>query len=79
MEYNGTMLEILSGEIKKAKSVRSKERVIAIVVIVCSLLFLVYFIYSWISCYIKKPKVVEESRNDDIGTGYDMRSITDDH
>ena len=31
---------------------------IAVVVLLCSLAFLCYFIYSWVSCYMKKPRVL---------------------
>eukprot|EP00826_Nyctotherus_ovalis_P059793 TRINITY_DN8348_c0_g1_i15.p2 TRINITY_DN8348_c0_g1~~TRINITY_DN8348_c0_g1_i15.p2 ORF type:complete len:105 (-),score=25.51 TRINITY_DN8348_c0_g1_i15:103-417(-) len=50
---------------------RGKEKIIAIVVLVCSLLFLCYFIYSWLSCYLKKPRVTEEREQ----RGYAMQSI----
>ena len=54
---------------------------IAVVVLLCSLAFLCYFIYSWVSCYMKKPRVREDYaanegvENPAAGEGYDMRQL----
>jgi len=47
------------------------DKMIGIVVLICSIAFLGYFIYSWVSCYIKKPRVLEEGQKD----GYSMAEI----
>jgi len=66
----------------------SNEKTIALIVVICSLAFLCYFIYSWVSCYMKKPRVREfehqpmeeeadrEGGGHDSGEGYDMKPIT---
>ena len=61
----------------------SNEKTIAIVVMICSLAFLCYFIYSWVSCYMKKPKVRESEvpqheleNGDGVGEGYDMQPVS---
>ncbi len=62
---------------KEPKSGLVKQKIIAGVVLTCSLLFLCYFIYSWISCYMKKPRTEERER---IGRGeehpYAMQPIS---
>eukprot|EP00830_Metopus_es_P011655 TRINITY_DN2368_c1_g1_i1.p1 TRINITY_DN2368_c1_g1~~TRINITY_DN2368_c1_g1_i1.p1 ORF type:complete len:319 (-),score=54.48 TRINITY_DN2368_c1_g1_i1:39-995(-) len=58
----------------------SNEKIIAIIVLGCSLAFLGYFIYSWVSCYLKKPRVIErEEVSSGIGEnreGYVMQPMT---
>ncbi len=39
----------------------SRDKLIAIIIIICSLAFLCYFVYSWVSCYLKKPKIREDT------------------
>ena len=62
----------------------SSEQVVALIIVCCSLAFLCYFIYSWVSCYMKKPRIKDEHENvavkeqkdsDGMGEGYDMRPI----
>ena len=67
------------GEMKTSNS----EATIAIIVIICSLGFFCYFAYSFIRCYIKKPKLItsdDESGNkaengEGAEAGYDMRDV----
>eukprot|EP00826_Nyctotherus_ovalis_P016013 TRINITY_DN14608_c0_g1_i4.p1 TRINITY_DN14608_c0_g1~~TRINITY_DN14608_c0_g1_i4.p1 ORF type:complete len:184 (-),score=27.91 TRINITY_DN14608_c0_g1_i4:151-702(-) len=76
-DYNGELMASVSREKRRVRGY-SKEKTIAVVVVVCCLLFLCYFIYSWISCYVKKPRIqeVEEQKEDDFGAGYDMKPVT---
>ncbi len=57
----------------------TRDKIIAVVVMGCSLVFLCYFIYSWVSCYMKKPKVREAvpqgGHEEGSGEGYDMRPV----
>ncbi len=69
----------------------SREKIVAIIIIVCSLAFLCYFVYSWVSCYLKKPNIHEHSHRpvrelasgeekaeddpEEAEPGYDMRHV----
>ncbi len=71
-------------EILQRNDDHSKEKVMAIIVMCCSLAFLCYFIYSWVSCYMKRPRIREPQPQEPSGEmheesatsgeeGYDMR------
>jgi len=65
--YDGAILTSFTGQLADNQPKgSSKERNMAIIVLICSMAFLCYFIYSWISCYIKKPKVKEPDFPDTI-------------
>lgn len=64
--YHGALLDSLIGYSSDSQGKKSSnEKQLAIIVLICSMAFLCYFIYSWISCYVKKPKVKESDIPDD--------------
>eukprot|EP00826_Nyctotherus_ovalis_P043224 TRINITY_DN4527_c0_g1_i5.p1 TRINITY_DN4527_c0_g1~~TRINITY_DN4527_c0_g1_i5.p1 ORF type:complete len:323 (-),score=78.73 TRINITY_DN4527_c0_g1_i5:168-1136(-) len=66
--YNGDLVDSFIGRLSDNESKgKSSERQLAIIVLICSMAFLCYFIYSWISCYVKKPKVKDSDITDDYG------------
>ena len=79
--YDGNELDTFSGTIPVlTKKRNSRERTTAFIVLICCIAFLGYFIYSWISCYMKKPKIQDKEEhnvNEDEGVGYNMESIAD--
>ena len=87
---NGAKIDELFIPILSAS--HSREKMVAIIIIICSLAFLCYFIYSWVSCYLKKPNIKEYSHHepreltpiegkhandkDEAEEGYDMRPVS---
>jgi len=69
-ELNGKEVDSFTYS-EQAEKKKSNQRIMAIVILVCSLMFLCYFIYSWLSCYLKKPRI---SRGADP-MGYPMESM----
>ena len=59
MNYKGEVIDSFSGKINGNKRVNiySREKLIAIIILTCALTFLCYFIYSWVSCYMREPKI----------------------
>jgi len=48
---------IINLNIKSEEKQRNYAKIIALIVVLCSLSFLGYFVYSLISCYSKKPRL----------------------
>ena len=73
-DLRGTVIDSYHKGNKYTEEGRKKEVIIALIVLICSLLFLCYFIYSWLSCYLKKPRISKEDEENQKA-GYAMQPI----
>ena len=73
-DLKGTVIDFYYKGNEYKEEGRRKEVIIALIVLICSLLFLCYFIYSWLSCYLKKPRISKEDEENQK-VGYAMQPI----